>query len=100
MMAKRYILLAAALGGLLPALWMLLYHSNASFGRWWIQAPSWVETVRTVLWPTAILLLADPHDTNAALRVVSALSNAVLYAVAACIVSRCIARHTRPKALR
>ena len=60
---------------------MAIYHGSPMFAGWWLRAPHWVETVRLTVWPSAILLIADPLDNNVLLWVVSAVANAAVYAV-------------------
>lgn len=89
---KRLVIALACVGLFIPIVWMTLYHQSASFAQWWFAAPHWVETARLVLWPSAILLMADPHDSNVSLWVVSALTNAALYAVVASLVGHALQR--------
>jgi hypothetical protein len=77
---KRIPQIAAVVGVAIPSAWMLIYHNNTMFSGWWLDAPNWVENVRLILWPTAIMLIADPHDKNVGLWVASAILNGVIYA--------------------
>jgi hypothetical protein len=85
---KRIVVVIACVGLLIPIVWMTLYHQSTSFAQWWFAAPQWVEVIRLVLWPSAIFLMADPHDSNVTLWVVSALTNAALYGAAAALVGQ------------
>lgn len=93
---KRLIVAVTCLGLFVPIVWMTLYHQSASFAQWWFAAPQWIEAVRLVLWPSAILLMADPQDSNVSLWVVSALINAALYAVVASLVGHALYRRPQP----
>jgi uncharacterized membrane protein SirB2 len=91
-MMNRLVIVLGCVGLFIPVVWMILYHQSPSFAQWWFAAPHWVETVRLVLWPSAILLMADPHDSNVALWVVSAVTNAALYAALASFVGQALRR--------
>lgn len=89
---KRYVFAAVLVGVALPGVWMWIYHANPSFGTWWLHSPGWVETARLVLWPSALLLIADPLDNNVSLWIASALSNGALYGLVAWLVARSVRR--------
>ena len=79
MVMKRLVLFFALVGLGIPVVWKLAYHYSAPFAEWWLQAPDWVETLRLALWPSALLLIADPLDSNVALWIVSVAINAATY---------------------
>ena len=86
-MSRKPILLALV-GLLLPCAWIALYFWVPAFNAWVYSAPTWVGTLRLVLWPSAILLVADPLETNPTLWVVSVALNGALYLVVGAVVSR------------
>ena len=71
----------ALVGLMLPCAWIALYFWVPAFNAWVYSAPVWVGTLRLVLWPSAILLVADPMENNPTLWVVSVALNAALYFV-------------------
>jgi hypothetical protein len=75
----KLIAVAGFMGTAIPSVWMALYHGSPAFARWWIEAPSYVEIARLLLWPTSLLLIADPFDENVALGIASIALNAVVY---------------------
>ena len=78
----------ALVGLLLPCVWIALYFWVQAFNAWVYSAPIWVGTVRLVLWPSAILLVADPMENNPTLWVVSVALNGTIYFVVGHIVAR------------
>jgi hypothetical protein len=60
---------------------MALYHGSPSFAKWWYSTPVWVETLLLAVWPSSILLVADPMDNNVVLWAVSAAVNSAVYAL-------------------
>lgn len=78
----------ALVGLLLPCAWIALYFWVPAFNAWVYSAPIWVGTLRLVLWPSAILLVADPMENNPTLWVVSVAMNGALYFVVGQIVAR------------
>lgn len=78
---RRYILIATMLGVTGPVLWMLAYHKSSAFADWWFGAPGWIEYIRSALWPTAIMLMADPLDKNVALWIAATMLNGAIYAL-------------------
>jgi hypothetical protein len=77
---KRLALWFAIAGLIVPTAWMSLYHLLPGFAKWWYGTPAWAETVLLTVWPSSILLAADPMDDNIDLWVISAAINAGLYA--------------------
>lgn len=75
-------------GVLLPCVWIALYFWVPAFYAWVYTAPAWVGTLRLLLWPSAILLVADPMENNPTLWVVSVVVNGVLYFVIGSVVPR------------
>jgi hypothetical protein len=65
----------------IPVVWMSLYHLVPGFPKWWYGTPTWIETMLLVVWPSSILLVADPLDQNVGLWVTSAAINFGLYAL-------------------
>lgn len=78
----------ALVGLLLPSAWIALYFWVPAFNAWVYLAPTWVGTLRLVLWPSAILLVADPLETNPTLWVVSVALNGALYFFVGSVVAR------------
>lgn len=89
---KRPALVGAIAGVTIPTLWMIAYHSNSAFADWWPEAPGWIENARLLLWPTAIVLIADPLDKNVALWIISAALNGGIYALVGAIFGVLISR--------
>lgn len=85
---SRKALWFALVGLLLPCVWIALYFWVPAFNAWVYSAPTWVGTLRLFLWPSAILLVADPLENNPTLWVVSVAVNGVLYFVVGSIVAR------------
>jgi hypothetical protein len=71
----------ALVGLVLPCVWIALYFGVPTFNAWVYSAPIWVGTLRLVLWPSAILLVADPMENTPTLWVVSVALNGALYFV-------------------
>ena len=78
---KRHVLVFALVGLGIPLVWMSLYHTTSWFAEWWLKGPLWGETLLLAVWPSSILLIADPLDSNLFLWVVSAAINAAIYAL-------------------
>lgn len=78
---KRIVVAFALVGLGIPVTWMLAYHGSAAFAEWWLKAPHWVDSLRLAVWPSAILLIADPLDNNVMLWAVSAAINGAIYAL-------------------
>ena len=78
----------ALVGLVLPCTWIALYFWVPAFNAWVYSAPVWIGTLRLVLWPSAILLVADPMENNPTLWVVSVALNGVLYFVVGQVVAR------------
>lgn len=78
----------ALMGLLLPSTWIALYFWVPAFNAWVYSVPTWVGTLRLVLWPSAILLVADQMENNPTLWVVSVALNGALYFVIGHIVDR------------
>ena len=78
----------ALIGLILPCAWIALYFLVPAFNAWVYSAPVWIGTLRLVLWPSAILLVADPMENNPTLWVVSVALNGVLYFVVGQVVAR------------
>ena len=70
----------------IPVVWMSLYHLVPGFAQWWYETPTWVETLLLAVWPSSLLLVADPLDDNVSLWVVSAAVNFGLYALVGSII--------------
>lgn len=85
---SRKALWFALVGLLLPCVWIALYFWMPAFDAWVYSAPTWIGTLRLFLWPSAILLVADPLENNPTLWVVSVVVNGVLYFVVGSIVAR------------
>ena len=78
----------ALVGLVLPCTWITLYFWVPEFNAWVYSAPVWIGTLRLVLWPSAILLVADPMENTPTLWVVSVALNGVLYFVVGQVVAR------------
>ena len=78
----------ALVGLLLPCAWIAMYFWVPAFNAWVYSTPTWVGTLRLVLWPSAILLVADPMENNPTLWVASVALNGALYFVVGQIVAR------------
>jgi hypothetical protein len=89
---KRAVLAFALIGLGIPTVWMVIYHTSPMFAKWWLTLPDWVDTLRLVIWPSAILLVADPLDENIVLWVISAALNALLYAMLGAALLRVLQR--------
>jgi hypothetical protein len=73
------ILAFAAAGLILPVLWLVFYSlGGESMSRWAVNS-TWFSNVLLFLWPSSVLLIADPEDTNFGLRFVSILVNVGFY---------------------
>lgn len=81
----KVIALAGLVGTVIPSIWMALYHGSPAFAKWWFEAPSFVELIRLLLWPTSLLLMADPLDQNVTLWIVSIALNALIYVMVVCV---------------
>lgn len=82
-----------SLAGLsIPVVWMSLYHLVPGFAKWWYGTPTWMETILLTVWPSSILLLADPLDEKIGLWVMSAAINLGLYALIGSIISAAFSR--------
>src|SRR4051812_10712877 len=84
MSVKKFIAYFVAAGVLIPTIWFAFYwglgQHNESVTTWLLRN-TWVETTKLMLWPSSILMLADPEDTSVALPVLSVALNAGLYAL-------------------
>ena len=69
----------AAIGFAIPIAWIGLYLQSSTFVSWVYNSPQWVGNVRMVVWPSALLLVADPEETNVPLWIVSIILNGLLY---------------------
>lgn len=78
-MTLKRITVAGLVGVAIPSVWLGMYHRSPEFARWWIEAPSFIEMARLLLWPTSLLLIADPRDSNMPLWIVSIVSNGLIY---------------------
>jgi uncharacterized protein (TIGR03382 family) len=78
---KRHVLAFALVGLGIPVVWMSLYHATSWFAGWWLNGPLWGETLLLAVWPSSILLVADPMDNNVGLWAASAAINSAIYAV-------------------
>jgi hypothetical protein len=76
---RRFVLCFAAAGFLLPASWFAIYHLSPRFEAWWYGAPSWLGRLLLAIWPSWLLMLADPDDKSLILPIVSATLNAGTY---------------------
>ena len=89
---RRPTLWISLVGLSIPVVWMLLYHLVPGFSKWWYGTPTWAETILLVVWPSSILLVADPLDENVGLWVVSAAINLGLYAFVGSIIVAAVSR--------
>ena len=72
--------------------WMSLYHFLPGFTKWWYGTPGWAESLLLFVWPSSILLLADPMDGDFGLWLLSAAVNFGLYAFVGGVISAFIYR--------
>ena len=86
----------ALAGILLPCVWIALYFWVPAFNAWVYASPTWIGTLRLVLWPSAILLVADPMENNPTLWIVSVALNGVFYFVVGLIFARVVGRNSLP----
>jgi hypothetical protein len=68
--------LFALVGGQIPVTWFLLYSAvdGSNTPPTWMTN-SWIDSVLLTFWPSAVLLIADPEDSNLGLKILSTLIN-------------------------
>ncbi|WP_368564807.1 hypothetical protein [Pseudoxanthomonas sp. UTMC 1351] len=78
----RAVIVSVALGASIPIVWSLLYYGvGGAFPEFkdGLLTASGSNTLRLLIWPTSILLLGDPDDSNYGLVLVSVAGNMLLY---------------------
>jgi hypothetical protein len=69
-------------GFLFPAAWLFLQRGHQYIEMStndWIYSHLWIENLLIFLWPSSVLLIADPLDTDNLLAAISVLTNAVYF---------------------
>jgi hypothetical protein len=80
----RFVATASALGAVIALVWWLAYYviggASPDFRSYLFSVPG-LDTLLLLLWPTSILLLGDPTDSNLGLLLVAATGNVLLYGI-------------------
>lgn len=85
---SKYSISFGAVGAFLPVAWIFYYVTVGadSYAIDWLAQSAWFQNFRLMLWPSSLLLIADPNDANIPLWITSVLLNVGLYAVVGCLV--------------
>ncbi len=76
----RYVALMSLLGGVVPIFRLALHWFVPSFTHWWlVDAPSWLQSLMLVLWPSSLLLIGDPEERNLWFPILATGVNMLLY---------------------
>ena len=84
MKLTRFVSVASALGTGIAGVWWLAYYviGGASPGfRSNLSSAPGLDALLLLFWPTSILLLGDPTDSNVGLLLLAAIGNALLYGI-------------------
>ena len=80
----RFVAAASALGAMIAVVWWLAYYvvggASPDFRSYLFNVPG-LDTLLLLLWPTSILLLGDPTDSNLGLLLLAAIGNVLLYGI-------------------
>jgi len=78
----RFVVWAMGVGVAIPALWLVVqraFLSNDPSLSYLVLSSYRIDRVLLALWPSSILLMADPEGRSVAIAAVSITANAVLY---------------------
>lgn len=79
-----FVAIAAATGAGVAGIWCFAYYviGDASPGfRAYLSSVPGVDTLLLLLWPTSILMLGDPEDSNLGLLLIAASGNVLFYGI-------------------
>ncbi|MFO7604431.1 MAG: hypothetical protein R6X06_11550 [Gammaproteobacteria bacterium] len=86
---RRFTIFAALLGIVIPVIWLTTYwiflRDNPTLINW-IMSSNHTDRVLLALWPSWILMIADPLERSIAIPVISIAINALLYGILGWIV--------------
>lgn len=63
----------------LPLSWMAAYYLIPGFSDWWYKTSPWTGGALLALWPSSILFLGDPGESDVGLRIITTALNVALY---------------------
>lgn len=84
MTCKRFVGIASSIGAAVPVAWLFMYQFVGrvfpSLQDFLSDLPG-IDYALLILWPSSLLLIADPTNSNPGPWLQSAVANAVLYAI-------------------
>lgn len=64
MSMKRLVLAFMGIGAVFPLGFLAAYQLSPAFKAWWYKGPVWMEHVLLAVWPSSLLLMADPEGRS------------------------------------
>jgi hypothetical protein len=81
MSMKRLVLIFTGIGAAFPLGFLAVYQLSPAFRHWWHKGPVWMESAMLAVWPSSLLLMADPEGQSVWPPIISVALNVVLYAI-------------------
>ena len=83
-MMGKFLLIFSLVGGSIPIIWLMFWHwakNSCEQCVNWLMGSQFFDVTLLIVWPSSLLLVADPSDNNLKLQSISVLINILFYMI-------------------